>query len=110
MSSPGEAGIALNNLYPERRLFALTPQPSSMPGAIQERATIGPLAALDGTGDTYELGFQQIAGNSNHCITVATHVHEGNVRRQIRVGHSPCLIDVAGPPIFQARLDPVSEQ
>ena len=54
-----------------------------MPGAIEERASIGPLTALDRTGDANELSFEQIAGHSDNCITVAAHVHEGNVRRII---------------------------
>ena len=57
-----------------------------MSRTIQERAAVGPLAVLDGTGDTHKLGFEHLAGDANNCVAVATHIHKGNVRRQIGVG------------------------
>jgi hypothetical protein len=51
-----------------------------MSGAIQERAAVGPLAALDGAWDTNELRFKGIASDANDCIPVASHIHKGNVR------------------------------
>ena len=78
--SEGKPGIALNDLHSKLRSFTSTPQESSMPGAIQERASVRPFTALERTGDTNELGFERMAGNLNNCVTVPTHIHEGNVR------------------------------
>src|ERR1051326_1257893 len=77
--------ITFKNLQLQTRSLAFAPQTGSMSRAIQERASVGALTALDGAGDANKLRFERVAANANDRITMTTHVDERNVRRQIRV-------------------------
>ena len=79
-SSERKPWIALKNLQLQTWSLTFAPQPGSMFRAIQQRASVGSLTALDGAGDANKLRFEAIAGNANDRITVTTHVDEGNVR------------------------------
>src|SRR6266481_6367158 len=79
-SSERKPWIAFKNLQLQTRSLTFAPQPGSMSRAIQERASVGALAVLDGARDTNKLRFEAIAANANDRITVTTHVDERNVR------------------------------
>lgn len=74
-----------------------------MSAAIKQRATIRLLTALKRARDTYKLSFQNIAGDTNHCVTVSTHIDKRKVRRQAGIRQSASLLDVSALYIFQRR-------
>jgi len=44
--------------------------------AIQERATVGPVAAFERAGNADELSFEPVACHADHGISVAVHIYK----------------------------------
>ena len=102
--------IALDDLSPQLGLLSLLPQIGTIANAIEQWPSISTIAVLERSRDANEFRFEIVAGDANHCVTVTSHIHEGKVWRQIRVGQSPRFADVATSRILQARPDAVPKQ
>src|SRR5580704_280820 len=102
--------IAFENLHLKLRRFAIFPETGSSSNAIAESATIGTVAALDGTGNAYEFCLEEFAGYADDRIAVASHIDEGKMRRQIRIRESARLRDVAALAVLDTGAHAVTKQ
>ena len=83
-------------------MLALAPQSRVRSDPIIQRAAIDPIASLQRPRYTHEFRLQCILRRPNNCVSVATHIDERNVRRQVGIGELARLDGIAASCVFQA--------
>src|SRR5262245_36194507 len=81
-----------------------------MSSSIEDRAAIGARAALERSWDTHKLSVQTVTADTDGGVTVATHVDERHMRRQVRIGHRSRPAHVAALDILQTRSHAVTKE
>src|SRR5215472_15570969 len=90
-----ESGVSFHNLQLQLWFFFLMPKLSSMSRALKDGASIVALAAFYRARYANKLRLQFIVCDTNRCISMAPHIHEGNMGRQIGIRKRARLVDVS---------------
>src|SRR5438552_18721749 len=93
--SDGKFRIALDDSYFKFRHFAGLPKKCAKSGAIVQGAAVLGVTALKRTGNAHELRFDEVARRTHDRVSMPTHIHEGNMRRQIRIRQRSRFLDIA---------------
>jgi hypothetical protein len=103
-------GIAFDDALFEPRGIAGAPERRAVDDAIPERTAVGALAALERPRNAHELALGGVARHTNGGVAVPCHVHEGEMRGQVRVRRTPRRCKVSGALILQTCANAVMEQ
>src|SRR5262249_36294931 len=105
--SDRKARIAPADLLAQQKPLARVPERCRVDDPVAKRTAIGTIAACDRAWNAHELGAHFITRQPYRRITVTAHVHERQVRGQVRIGNGVGALQVKAFRVFEARADAV---